>query len=93
MLNDIGGILPYSRLGTQENILAYRFMSEPLAVNDLTVVKNDPIETEEVNNNIPESKMEKEKPEQKKYFCNGNCDSNCTYFALHGSLYSFKKKT
>ena len=65
MLNDIGGILPYSRLGTQENILAYRFMSEPLAVNDLTVVKNDPIETEEVNNNIPESKMEKEKPEQK----------------------------
>jgi hypothetical protein len=63
MLNDIGGILPYSRLGTQENILAYRFMSEPLAVNDLTVVKNDPIETEEVNNNIPESKMEKEKPE------------------------------
>ena len=65
MLNDIGGILPYSRLGTQENILAYRFMSEPLAVNDLTVVKNDPIETEEVNNNIPESTMEKEKPEQK----------------------------
>ena len=40
-------------------------MSEQLAVNDLTVVKNYPIETEEVNNNIPESKMEKEKPEQK----------------------------
>lgn len=65
MLNDIGGVLPYSRLGTQENIMAYRFMSEPLAVNDLTIAKNDPVETEEVDNNLPENKTDKEKPEQK----------------------------
>lgn len=32
MLNDISGVLPYSRLGTQENIMAYRFMTEPLSV-------------------------------------------------------------
>ena len=89
MLNDIGGVLPYSRLGTQENIMAYRFMSEPLAVNDLTIAKNDPVETEEVDNNLPENKTDKEKPEQKN---NGNCDSGCTYFALCGSLHNFKKK-
>lgn len=39
MLDEIEGILPYTRLGTQENILTYRFMANPLATNDLTVVK------------------------------------------------------
>ena len=39
MLDEIEGILPYTRLGTQEIILTYRFMANPLATNDLTVVK------------------------------------------------------
>ena len=64
MLNDIGGVLPYSRIGTQENIMAYRFMSEPLAVNDLTVAGNDPTEAEEVDNDIAESKADKEEQEE-----------------------------
>lgn len=37
LLNSIQGVLPYTRLGTQENLMTYRFMVNPLTTNDLTV--------------------------------------------------------
>ena len=61
MLNDISGVLPYSRLGTQENIMAYRFMTEPLSVNDLTVAKKENLEGQEVNVEVSDEKKEVEK--------------------------------
>lgn len=61
MLSDIGSVLPYTRLGSQENIMAYRFMTEPLAVNDLTIAKKEDInkaeKVEEVSNT--DKKIEK----------------------------------
>lgn len=60
MLSDMGTVLPYTRLGSQENIMAYRFMTEPLAVNDLTVAKKEEInkqeKVEEVSNTEKEAK-------------------------------------
>lgn len=63
MLNDISGVLPYSRLGTQENIMAYRFMTEPLSVNDLTVAKKENLEGQEVNFEVSDEKKEVEEKE------------------------------
>lgn len=63
MLNDISGVLPYSRLGTQENIMAYRFMTEPLSVNDLTVAKKENLEGQEVNVEVSDEKKEVEEKE------------------------------
>ena len=63
MLNDISGVLPYSRLGTQENIMAYRFMTEPLSVNDLTVAKKDNLEGQEVKFEVSDEKKEAEEKE------------------------------
>ena len=63
MLNDIGGVLPYSRLGTQENIMAYRFMTEPLSVNDLTVAKKENLKGQEVNVEVSDEKKEVEEKE------------------------------
>lgn len=37
LLTDIQNILPYSRLGTQENQLAYRFMINPVVMEQITV--------------------------------------------------------
>lgn len=37
LLNSIQGVLPYTRLGTQENLMTYRFMVNPLTAKDLTV--------------------------------------------------------
>ena len=47
MLNEIGGVLPYTRLGTQENVSTYRFMVNPLSTNDLTVASIMPSEDTE----------------------------------------------
>lgn len=63
MLNDIGGVLPYSRLGTQENIMAYRFMTEPLSVNDLTVAKKENLKGQEVNVEVSDEKKGVEEKE------------------------------
>ena len=63
MLNDIGGVLPYSRLGTQENVMAYRFMTEPLSVNDLTVAKKENVKGQEVNVGVSDEKKEIEEKE------------------------------
>lgn len=63
MLNDISGVLPYSRLGTQENIMAYRFMTEPLSVNDLTVAKKENLEGQEVKFEVSDEKKEAEEKE------------------------------
>lgn len=48
MLNEIGEVLPYTRLGTQENISTYRFMVNPLSTNDLTVASIMPSEDTEI---------------------------------------------
>ena len=37
LLDGIQGVLPYTRLGTQENLMTYRFMVNPLTADDLTV--------------------------------------------------------
>lgn len=76
---NVSGVLPYSRLGTQENIMAYRFMTEPLSVNDLTVAKKDNLEGQEVKFEVSDEKKEAEEKKHQ-FYLDYSSSSSCSLY-------------
>ena len=59
LLNSIQGVLPYTRLGTQENLMTYRFMVNPLTADDLTVFGTETSAKEAISGNTaPDTKAD-----------------------------------